>query len=50
MYESDQVAGILGIGVDTLKCYKEGRRKLPFEIYYKIIQLFEFDIGILKME
>ena len=44
-----QVAGILGIGVDTLKCYEEGRRKLPFGIYYKLIQLFEFDIGILKI-
>ena len=45
-----QVAGVLGIGVDTLKCYEEGRRKLPFEIYYKLIQLFEFDIGIIKMK
>ena len=44
-----QAAGILGIGVDTLKCYEEGRRKLPFEIYYKLIQLFELDIGILKI-
>lgn len=44
-----QVAAILNIGVDTLKCYEEGRRKLPFKIYYKLIQLFEFDIGIIKM-
>ena len=40
----------LGIGEDTLKCYEEGRRKMPFEIYYKLIQLFEFDIGIIKMK
>jgi DNA-binding XRE family transcriptional regulator len=43
-----QVADILGIGADTLKSYEEGKRKLPFEIYYKLIQLFEFDIGIIK--
>ena len=40
----------LGIGEDTLKYYEEGRRKMPFEIYYKLIQLFEFDIGIIKMK
>ena len=45
-----QVAGVLGIGQDTLKCYEEGRRTLPFDIYYKLIQIFEFDIGILKMK
>lgn len=43
-----QLLGILGIGVDTLKCYEEGRRKLPFEIYYKLIQIFKIDIGIIK--
>ena len=45
-----QVAGTLGIGQDTLKCYEEGRRTLPFPIYYKLIQLFNIDISILKME
>lgn len=45
-----QVAGAIGIGVDTLKCYEEGRRTLPFDVYYKLIQLFEFDIGILKIQ
>ena len=45
-----QVAGALGIGQDTLKCYEEGSRTLPFPIYYKLIQLFEFDIGIIKMK
>ena len=44
-----QVAGILGIGVDTLKCYEEGRRKLPFEIYYKLVQILKLDIGIITM-
>ncbi len=39
-----QVAGILGIGVDTLKCYEEGRRKLPFEIYYKLVQFLPLKI------
>lgn len=43
-----QLTGVLGIGVDTLKCYEEGRRKLPFEIYYKLIQIFKIDIGIIK--
>ena len=45
-----QVAGVIGIGADTLKCYEEGRRTLPFNIYYKLIQLFEFDIGIMKIK
>ena len=44
-----QLAGVLGIGVDTLKCYEEGRRKLPFEIYYKLVQILILDIGILSM-
>ena len=39
-----QVAGILGIGVDTLKCYEEGRRKLPFETYYKLVQFLPLKI------
>ena len=45
-----QVAVVIGIGVDTLKCYEEGRRTLPFDVYYKLVQLFEFDIGIIKMK
>lgn len=45
-----QVAGVIGIGQDTLKCYEEGRRTLPFDVYYKLIQIFEFDIGILRMK
>ena len=44
-----QLAGVLGIGVDTLKCYEEGRRKLPFEIYYKLVQILKLDIGIITM-
>lgn len=39
-----QVAGILGIGVDTLKCYEEGRRKLPFETYYRLVQFLPLKI------
>lgn len=45
-----QVAGVLEIGVDTLKCYEEGRRTLPFPIYYKLAQLFEIKIGILDVK
>ena len=44
-----QLAGVLGIGVDTLKCYEEGRRKLPFEVYYKLVQILKLDIGIITM-
>ena len=45
-----QVAGALGIGQDTLKCYEEGRRTLPFPIYYKLVQLFDINIGIIMMK
>lgn len=45
-----QVAGVIGIGQDTLKCYEEGRRTLPFDVYYKLIQIFDIDIGVFKMK
>lgn len=44
-----QLVGVLGIGVDTLKCYEEGRRKLLFEVYYKLVQILKLDIGIITM-
>ena len=44
-----QLAGALGIGVDTLKHYEEGRRNLPFEVYYKLVQILKLDIGIITM-
>lgn len=45
-----QVAGLIGIGVNTLKCYEEGRRTLPLDVYYKLIQLFEFDVGVIHIK
>lgn len=42
-----QLSGVLGIGQDTLKCYEEGRRTIPFDVYYKLMQIFDLDIGIL---
>ena len=45
-----QVANIIGINQDTLKVYENGERILPFDVYYKLIQLSEFNIGVLKMK
>ena len=43
-----QIAGVVGISPETLKAYENGTRTLPFNIYYKIIQIFELNIGILN--
>lgn len=45
-----QLSGILGISQDTLKFYEEGKRMIPFDVYYKLIQVFELDIGILQIK
>lgn len=44
-----EVAELIGISQDTLKAYETGKRTLPFDVCYKLIQLYEFDIGIIKM-
>lgn len=44
-----QVAGILGISYNTLKMYETGKRSLPFPTFYKLSQLLEIDVGMLKI-
>ena len=39
-----QAAEVIGIKADTLRFYEEGKRILPFDVYYKLIQLFDFCI------
>lgn len=39
-----QVAGILGISYNTLKMYETGKRTLPFDVYYKLIQFLDIKI------
>ena len=39
-----QVAGILGISYNTFKMYENGKRTLPFDIYYKLKQFLEINI------
>lgn len=45
-YNRRQLAEILGISYNALRLYEEGKRTLPFTIYYKLIQLLNFDYGI----
>ena len=45
-----QVAGVTGISADTLKAYENGKRTLPFDVFYKLIQIFTLDIGIIKTD
>ena len=40
-----QVAEVIGIQADTLRFYEEGKRTLPFDIFYKLSQIFELDMG-----
>lgn len=44
-----QVAGVTGISTDTLKAYENGKRTLPFDVFYKLIQFLSFKIGILDI-
>ena len=39
-----QVAEVIGIKADTLRFYEDGKRTLPFDVYYKLIQIFDLDI------
>lgn len=45
-----QVAEVIGIKADTLRFYEEGKRTLPFNVYYKLIQVFNFSIGNMKIK
>lgn len=45
-----EVAELIGIGQDTLKAYETGKRTLPFDVYYKLIRLFDLNIGIMNVE
>ena len=44
-----QVAGVIGIGTETLKAYENGKRTLPFDVFYKLIQFLKLRIGILEV-
>lgn len=44
-----EAAELIGIGQDTLKAYETVKRTLPFDVYYKLIQLFDLNIGIMKV-
>lgn len=44
-----QVAGVVGISAETLKSYENGKRTLPFDVFYKLIQFLSFRIGILEI-
>ena len=43
------VAGVVGISAETLKSYENGKRTLPFVVFYKLIQFLSFRIGILEI-
>ncbi|MDY5669102.1 MAG: helix-turn-helix transcriptional regulator [Bacilli bacterium] len=40
-----QVAEVIGIKADNLRFYEEGKRTLPFDIFYKLNQIFDLDIS-----
>ena len=39
-----------GNRLNTLKCYEKGRKKLPFEIYFMLVQILKLDISIVQMK
>jgi DNA-binding XRE family transcriptional regulator len=41
-----EVAGIIGISQNTYKCYEDGRRTLPFDIYFKLQQFLKIEFEI----
>lgn len=45
-----QVAGVIGISADTLKAYENGKRTLPFDLFYKLIQFIYLNIGIIRVD
>ena len=42
-YSRRVLASILDVNPETLKAYEQGTRTLPFDVYYKIIQLLQLD-------
>lgn len=44
-----QVAGVVGINAETLKAYENGKRTLPFDVFYKLVQFLYLNIGIINM-
>ena len=44
-----QVAGVIGISSDTLKAYENGKRTLPFDMFYKLIQFLSLKVEIIKI-
>ena len=45
-----QVSGVIGIGDETLKAYEDGKRTLPFNVFYKLIQFLSIKVGILVVD
>ena len=44
-----QVAGVIGVSAETFKAYENGKRTLPFDVFYKLIQFLSFRVGILEV-
>ena len=40
-----QVSEVTGIKTDTLRFYEDGKRTVPFDIFYKLSQIFNLDIS-----
>ena len=47
-YNRRQLAEILGISYNALRLYEEGKRTLPFDVFYKMSQCLEIEIKIRK--
>ena len=39
------MAGVIGVGTETLKAYENGKRTLPFDVFYKLIQFLKLRIS-----
>lgn len=44
-----QVARVIGVSAETLKAYENGKRILPFDVFYKSIHFLSFRIGTLEI-
>ena len=45
-----RVAGVVGINVETLKAYENGKRTLPFDVFYKLIQFMVLNVGVIRID
>ena len=43
-YSRKEMADLIGINQETLKAYENGKRTLPFDVYYKLKQLLIIEI------